>query len=1011
MLIHKFLKILWNSPEIMYHILVNTNKEDIQNNLASLLVNNFYNNFLSGNYMENNLLYIITMMLKDEIEKLENINQVDNFLEKTKCGFILEELKKMPDIQIYFKDVVRKTIEKIERNYSFREIKFNVQEIKNELLNFRDEEEKKLGKKNHSNNSNNKDLNEFYNKIMNSQVRESCINYQNNCSRVTLNENSDEFIRKYLADVSTKEFESREEKAKNENNENLFNYYERLKNDIKANKDDNRYSNILLINKMEKTYLFKYLINIYKNDFLEVISFLKQLIEDLNKNILLLPNSIKYICKLIAILIKKKFKDATQNEINMFISRFVIEKLLIPIISVPNFNGLISDFVISGITLKNIKILNFILKKLFSGKLFINNESESEYTPFNWIFMDNIEFILKFFDKTTNVNLPEFIVKYINNELPKDFCYKYFKENKDDFYANISICYNVENIYHLINGIIKDKSILEKNFPNIELLKTIVKQFKFDEISKFYKNNSTEEGKILKENTKSFKDNNITEKEPEKSSDCVNYFIYNDKEIEDSCAYLFKINNIIANFYINVNKKEEKRENNNKKKLDENEKMIIKVKNYLSNSLGNYRLLNRQDFHSESTKDTVKMLKEIKTYMCLPNFIINNNTIPSIWFISSLLDYIVKLPEDYKKDDFKKLFNELTRNLNKSINSLDFEKLILFRNKLKFIDKNYNYYEEVIKLINNIVINENIKLIVEEAFIPVDICFEYKEKNKKFELIKSKFKDKSFGDKLIYEGSRKKFTSFRTIEAFTRYFPNISRYQNIQDANPLDIIKELKINEGINNYFALIKEKIIKKGLIKEKKYNELYEEKIKNYIMNKIYEKIYPSEPSEIDIKLFKKITTLSWVEPIQIIKKFYIFDHMLPDILNEFKQINIVKTPYKKLNCCHNILKSVINIIQFNEGMDKEVGSDDITPVLNYISIKANPFKIHTDIEFIKLFTDNNSVNDTILMNLGTMFNFILEKLNAKSLELTQEEYDRKINATKYIDKCEDFIYNFNN
>ena len=155
----------------------------------------------------------------------------------------------------------------------------------------------------------------------------------------------------------------------------------------------------------------------------------------------------------------------------MFISRFIIEKLLIPIISVPNFNALISDFVISGITVKNIKKISFILKKLFSGKLFVNNASEDEYTPFNWFFMEQIENILKFFDKTTNANLPGFIEKYINNELPEDFCYQYFDENKEDFYANISICFNAENIYHLVNGILKDKSILKKNFPNIELLK------------------------------------------------------------------------------------------------------------------------------------------------------------------------------------------------------------------------------------------------------------------------------------------------------------------------------------------------------------------------------------------------------------------------------------------------------------------------------------------------------------------------------------------------------------
>ena len=81
--ISSFFKILWNCPEIVHRILVNSEKEAINKNLSSFIINNLYCNLLSGNYMENNLLFIITRMLKDEIETLDNINQVDkleNFL-------------------------------------------------------------------------------------------------------------------------------------------------------------------------------------------------------------------------------------------------------------------------------------------------------------------------------------------------------------------------------------------------------------------------------------------------------------------------------------------------------------------------------------------------------------------------------------------------------------------------------------------------------------------------------------------------------------------------------------------------------------------------------------------------------------------------------------------------------------------------------------------------------------------------------------------------------------------
>ena len=386
------------------------------------------------------------------------------------------------------------------------------------------------------------------------------------------------------------------------------------------------------------------------------------------------------------------------------------------------------------------------------------------------------------------------------------------------------------------------------------------------------------------------------------------------------------------------------------------------------------------------------MLNEIKSYMALPNFILSNNTIPSIWYINSILDYLNKIPEEYKENDYIKLFSELTQNLTDSINSLDFEKLIVFRNKLKFIDKMYDYYEGVVQLMNDVIVDENIRQIVENAYIPVDINFKYDDNTKIFELIKSNLKDKTFEDKSLYQDPKKPtLYSLKTIEAFTRYFPNLSKYQSLQDINPLDIIKELSINKAIDNYFNIIKERVIKRNLFDINKYERLYQEKIKNYIMNKIYEKIYPPELDEMDNKIFKQTMKLSWVDPYLIIEKDYILDNLLPDILNEFKKISEVKTPYKKLNCLNNIIALIINLIKFNEGIDKEVGAEDITPVLNYVSIKAQPLRIYTDLEFIKLFSDNYGEYENSLISFESIYNLILNS-SAESFNLTPEEYNQK-------------------
>ena len=977
----------------MYQILKNTDAKVIESNLAPFIVNNFYCNYLSGNYIENNLLYIIAMLLKDEIKELKNINQVDNFLEKTKSGFLLEQLIRMPDIQIYFKNVILKTVEKMERSCSFKTINLNISNKAKEFNKLLDIEKTKLKVKKNFN------IDEISKKIMITILEQDINNSKEEKKSNDQNSNTDkeDLKKKYLENISIKEFESLTEAAKNEGKNDLFEYYKDIINNIKSNKyKEELYSNTILMKKLDDSKLSPYLLQLYLNDFYYLISFIKQLIEDLMNNILLLPNSIKYICKIISLLIKRKFNNITKREENEFISKFIIKKLLIPIFSSPSYNAYISDFIISGNTLQNINILNIIIEKLFSGKLFFNNLEEGEYTPFNRFFIEKIENILFFFEKSTNVILPNFIEKYISDELPNDYLYEFFNENKEEMYANISICFTIENLYNLIKGLEKSEDLFKTNLPKSAKLKRSLSKLIDEENFNGIKDIDNKK-KIYHINT--FKNNNRN-KNKEKEIEILNYYLYNDHIIEKNYENLFSINNQIANFYINIKKIEKNT------KLEDKERNVIKIKNYLCGSIGNYRLLNKSDFNIGSTSNTIKMLEEIKSYMSLPNFILNNNTIPSTWYINSILEYLDKIPQDYIENDYRKLFSELTQNLNDSINSLDFEKLILFRNKLKFIDKMNNYYDSIKELINNIVFNENIKNIVKDAFIPIDIIFKYDNKEKKFELKQSNLKEKVFEDKIIYEIPKKNITTFKTIEAFAIYFPNLSKLE----INPINILRELKIKEKIENYFKIIEEKL---RPVISKQYESIYNEKIKDYIMNKIYQKIYPSNPDDKDMKIYNKSLSLSWVDPHLFLNKDYIFDNMLPDILNEFKQINKLNNPFKKLESIKKIMSFIETLIKFNEGIDKEIGAEDITPVLNYIFIKASPYEISTDIEFVKTFLNKNGQFENCLANIESMFDVIIN-CTAKTFNMTDEEFNKRCkfeqNNINNIDKNNEFTPTLN-
>ena len=964
----------------MYHILKNTDEYTIKTNLAPLVVSNFYCNFLSGNYMENSILYIITLMLKDEIDKLNDINDVEHFLDNTKCGYLLEELQKMPDIQLFFKKVIFKTVEKVERNLSFREINLCIGEKKKELIRLKTFDEKALEK------NNKKTQEELYENIVNNKIVDFSINYSKNENTRKIKDRNNLFVNNYSPNLEIEEFENRAKNAKNENKKDLSEYFDKFANEIKMSNNYDLYSNRTLMKHILNSSLNlpSYILSFYQNDFLDVIPFIEQLIKDLMNNLILLPNSIKYICKIISVLIKKKFKDIKKCDENAFISKFLLEKLLIPIISFPSLNGLISDFVISGITLKNIKLITFIIQKLFSGNLFKNNNNEYHYTPFNWFFINKMDNILNFFEKATNVTLPNFIEKFVEDKLPKDYLYNYFDENEEQIYASISICFSIKNLISILDGLDKSKDFLKNDNPKIIKISRAFERLNDEDTRDHIK---SVDKKLLNTYTEEYKKKGKF-KDKGHSLEIENYFLFINEEVEKKYEYLFNINNKIAHFYIDM-KKNEKSE-----KLDEKEKNLIKIKNYLCSSLCNYKVLDKSEFNMEENNDTRKILEVIKTYMTLPNFILNNNAIPSIWYINSILEYLEKIPEEYKKDEFKKLFNELTENLNNDIKMLDFEKLILFRNKLKFLKKTKDYYNDKNNLINNIIINEKIKHFVEEASIPIEMYYKYDDKEKKFDVTKSNIKEKLFEDRVIYDYPKKNHKALKTIEAFTTYFPNLTKYQLLQGINPIKIIKELKINQKLFDYFDIIKEKVkndVLRNEINRSEYH-IYLEKIKEYIMNKIYEKVYPVEPDEKDSLIFQTSIKLSWLEPHYFLKKDYIYDIMLPDILNEFRRMNEVKTPYTKFNCIKNIMDYINSLIKFNEGLDKEnIGAEDTTPLLNYIFIKAHPFKIFTDLEFIKTFSSDKGESNYLLKQFESMYNLLLN-YTPKSFDLTREEYNNK-------------------
>ena len=144
--INLFLQNLWDNPESIVTILLEADRNDVQNNLAHFVTNYLYENVVSSGGHEDQLLYIITLLLKEEIN---NLNDDNEFLNNTPCGYILEELLYKKEVKLFFKNIIINIMKDIEKMYSANDIIFNPKEIsdiitKRKNLNNRKEINKQL---------------------------------------------------------------------------------------------------------------------------------------------------------------------------------------------------------------------------------------------------------------------------------------------------------------------------------------------------------------------------------------------------------------------------------------------------------------------------------------------------------------------------------------------------------------------------------------------------------------------------------------------------------------------------------------------------------------------------------------------------------------------------------------------------------------------------------------------------------------------------------------------------
>jgi hypothetical protein len=381
---------------------------------------------------------------------------------------------------------------------------------------------------------------------------------------------------------------------------------------------------------------------------------------------------------------------------------------------------------------------------------------------------------------------------------------------------------------------------------------------------------------------------------------------------------------------------------------------IIKVKNFICTLLYNFDKLVKTNFEPGSIENTEKILEELNILMQSSYFVIDGS-IPFDWYINSIFEYLKKIPKELTDNDCEKLYEEIEKEVNDSIAQLDFIKLSVILEKIDFAERGKLFYKENQRFLLDIKLNEEVKQIIHNEFIPVKIKFNLGEgKNGIFKIEQSNFKekDKEHLDKIVsYEKSRK-VTLALTIEQFTKKFPNLLMYQEYIDMDIFSVQSQLNFPENLGAYFDIVFNHLEKKENLKKIYKLDRIKENIFDYVMVKLYDKIFPMEPNTIDNKIFNQTLKLSWTKPDHFLgnKKQYVFGSFINDIKRFFKQLTTEKSPRKKLLNMDEISNDVSFFYSFNG--NNEIGLDDQISILSYAMIKVQPSILDSNVKFMKLY-----------------------------------------------------------
>ena len=192
-----------------------------------------------------------------------------------------------------------------------------------------------------------------------------------------------------------------------------------------------------------------------------------------------------------------------------------------------------------------------------------------------------------------------------------------------------------------------------------------------------------------------------------------------------------------------------------------------------------------------------------------------------------------------------------------------------------------------------------------------------------------------------------------SIKKLIDIIPDYRIYEEFSD----DIIKIEETSglpDALKNFFRTLKILVKKEKVIKRFSKDDIdsIAIELENYILFKLYDKLYPTKSSKDDIRFYKKCNRLKFIKPHNLITDKNIVNEKLWEIcMNYLNDIDNKYTPSDKIKSISKAFTILQNSITFCSGK-KELGVDDTIKPLIYILIKTKPKNIFSNYNYCQFF-----------------------------------------------------------